>query len=76
MTISPGYLRCLFSRENLNSTFSASYIKMTIAFDVLYRFQENNIFSYSTDNEVRMLIQTQNDQAQNGSFVTMEAVTF
>ena len=37
-------LRCLLSRENLNSTFSASYIKMTISFDVLDRFQENKVF--------------------------------
>ena len=34
-------LRCLLSRENLNSTFSLSYIKITITFDVLDRFQEN-----------------------------------
>ena len=37
-------LKCPLSRENLNSTFSASYIKMTITFDVLDRFQENSLF--------------------------------
>ena len=36
-------LRCLLSRENLNSTFSALYIKMTITFDLLDRFQENKV---------------------------------
>ena len=29
--------------RNLNSTFSASYIKITITFDVLDRFQENRV---------------------------------
>ena len=28
----------------MNSTFSALYITMTINFDVLDRFQENNVF--------------------------------
>ena len=37
-------LRCLLSRENLNSTFSALYIKMTITFDALNPFQENKVF--------------------------------
>ena len=37
-------LRCLLSRENLNSTFSASYIQMAISFDLLDRFQENKVF--------------------------------
>ena len=31
------------SRENLNSTFSASYIQMAITFDVLNQFQENKV---------------------------------
>ena len=37
-------LRCLLSRENLNSTFSALYVEMTITSDVLDPFQENNVF--------------------------------
>ena len=37
-------LRCLLSRENLNSTFSASYIEMAITFDALDRLQENKVF--------------------------------
>ena len=42
ITLTPIYrLRCLLSRENLNSTFSASYISMAITFDLLDRFQEN-----------------------------------
>ena len=28
----------------MNSTFSASYIKITITFDVVDRFQENKVF--------------------------------
>ena len=36
-----GCIRCLLSRENLNSTLSASYIQMAITFDVLDRFQEH-----------------------------------
>ena len=35
----PGLNRA--SRENLNSTFTASHIQMAINFDVLDRFQEN-----------------------------------
>ena len=38
------HLRCLLRRESLNSTFSLSYIKMTITFDVVDRFQENKGF--------------------------------
>ena len=37
-------LSCLLSRENMNPTFSASYIKITITFDALDRFQENKVF--------------------------------
>ena len=37
-------LRSLLIRENLNSTFSASYTDMAITFDVLNRFQENKVF--------------------------------
>ena len=37
-------LGCLLSRENLNPTFSLSYNKMTIIFDVPDRFQENKVF--------------------------------
>ena len=39
-------LRCLLSRENLNSALSASYIQMDITFDVLDvldRSQENKV---------------------------------
>ena len=37
-------LRCLHSRENLISTFSVSYIQKVITFEVLERFQENEVF--------------------------------
>ena len=39
-----GRLGCLFSGKSLNSTFSASYIKITITFDVLGQCQENKVF--------------------------------
>ena len=54
----------------MNSTFSASYIEMNITFDALDRFQENKVFqiAQTTNNILK--------SKQNGSFVTMETVTF
>ena len=36
--------KCRLSRENLNSTFSGSYIKIITTYDALDRFQENKVF--------------------------------
>ena len=60
-------LRCLLSRENLNSKFSTSYVKMTITFDVHYRFQENKILQTA---------HIMNDIPRSGKKVTMEVVPF
>ena len=63
-------LRCLVSRGNLNSTFSASYIQMAITFEVLDRFQENKVFQTAqTMNNILKL-------NKNGGFLAMETVSF
>ena len=59
-----------WKRENLNSTFSAPYIKMKITFDVLDRLQENKVFQTA---------QTMNNilrSNKNDNFITTETVTF
>ena len=59
--------------KNLNSTFSASHIKITITFDVLDQFQENKVFQAAqmvNNFEVKYRI------IEVNSFVTMETVPF
>ena len=64
------YLRCLLSRENLNSRFAASYIQMAITFNVLDQFQENKV------SETAQIMYNIPGSSKNGSFVIMETETF
>ena len=63
-------LRRLLRRENLNSTFSSSYIKMTKPFDGLDDFKKIKFFRQHRQWIIFW------GQIQNGSFVTVETVTF
>ena len=64
--LSPVTLKCLLSRENLNSALSALYIEVTTTFDLLNQFQENIVFerAQAMHNFLRSI--------QSGSFAAME----